>query len=38
MKFPKILEKDATYICGHTLHLVKTVKNEDEEEYFLCND
>src|SRR5664279_966662 len=36
MKFPMTLEKDATHLCGHTRHLVKTVTNEDEEECFIC--
>lgn len=36
MKFPMTLGKNATYRCGHKLHLVKTVTNEDEEECFLC--
>ena len=36
MGYPKTLEKDATYQCSHTLHLTKTVHNEDEEECFVC--
>jgi hypothetical protein len=38
MEYPKKLEKNATYKCGHTLHLTKTVHNDDQEEYFLCCD
>jgi hypothetical protein len=36
MEFSKTLEIDATYQCGHTLHLTKTVHNDDEEECFVC--
>lgn len=36
MKFPMTLEKDATYLCRHTLHLTKTVHNDEEEECFVC--
>jgi hypothetical protein len=36
MNYPKTLEKVTTYSCGHTLHLTKTVSNDDEEECFVC--
>jgi len=35
MSYPKELEVKATYTCGHTLHLAKTVHNESEEECFV---
>ncbi len=36
MDYPKTLQIDAKYQCGHTLHLTKTVHNDDEEECFIC--
>jgi hypothetical protein len=36
MEYPKTLMKCATYQCGHTLRLTKTVHTEEEEECFVC--
>ncbi|WP_109486017.1 hypothetical protein [Occallatibacter savannae] len=35
MSYPKQLKVDATYTCGHILHLAKTVYNELQEEDFV---
>jgi hypothetical protein len=36
MEYPKTLMKYATYQCGHTLRLTKSVHNEEEEGCFVC--